>query len=393
VKVTPKTFHLILQLDNGEEIHYDTMDSLADPKERAFPTRADARKEGRKLQRKLPRVERFRIDAHKIERKRRNGTQHMSVAAPSLLQSPRYTTLYRNTDLLTEVCVTSVDEPADERRFKVVGHGKPVFKAVSITALTPPKGGRMARTKKSAKKSNKKKQAAPEADAEDEALVDDEELEDLDDLESVEDSEEPDDEDSDDEDDEDELAGLGKKELRKRAKAAGIKGFSKLKTEELRDALREEDEEEEDEEDEDESDEFEDMDRSELKAAMKEAGLGKAKKSQSDDDLRQLLRDDSEEEDDEEDDDEEEDEVAATKTKKGSKSKSKSKRQAPPQRELPKGKVGVDAVAKEAGVDARAVRVFLRGEDNTDQYKVEGRWAFTSKQATQLGKRIKKARR
>ena len=95
------------------------------------------------------------------------------------------------------------------------------------------------------------------------------------------------------------------------------------------------------------------------------------------------------EEDEDEEDEEDEEEEPTPKRKR--RAKAKGKRTPPPTRELPANKVGVDAVAKIAKTDARAVRVFLRKMDGAEKFKTEGRWAFTSKQANQIAKRVKAA--
>lgn len=108
-----------------------------------------------------------------------------------------------------------------------------------------------------------------------------------------------------------------------------------------------------------------------------------------------------EDDEDEEDEDEEEEKPkrsrsrksAATKTtKKGSTKSTKGKQPAALTRELPAGKYGAGEIAELAGVDARAVRVFLRKhEDRFPKDEELGRYAFTKKQATQIAKAIKAA--
>jgi hypothetical protein len=338
--VRGKTYHVRLVRSNGEEYRVED----------AHPTRADARKHARKLVRSTS-FDSFKIDARRIARVRRNGSQHLSVAAPSLLNSPRWTAIYRNPDVLVEVVVTTTEPPAPERRFKVVGHGKPVFKAVSITELNaPPARKRRSKPKEDVSTmatKTRKRTRKQEADAtDDDALLNDEELEDLDDLDAIEDSAEPEDvadledEDADDlEDDEDEedeetenLGALSVKELRKRARGHGLssakaKGASKPQL---------------------------------VKYLEKKA-------ASADEDV--------------------EDEKPARKRSKG---KGKGG-QAPPTRELPKGKLGAEAIATAAGTDSRAVRVYLRKMDGAEKFKVDGRWAFTQKQVDQLAKKVKAA--
>lgn len=90
---------------------------------------------------------------------------------------------------------------------------------------------------------------------------------------------------------------------------------SSKKSSPARPKSRHADEDEDDEEDGEElEDEYDELDRSELKAAIKEYDPDfAAKKSQTDEDLREILRDlaSDEEEDDEDEDDEEEDEAPA----------------------------------------------------------------------------------
>lgn len=104
--------------------------------------------------------------------------------------------------------------------------------------------------------------------------------------------------------------------------------------------------------------------------------------------------DEDEDEPDEDEDDEEEEPPKRKRKKKGSKSKSKGKsKQAPPTRELPKGKYGAQEIAELAGVDARAVRIFLRKKENKKKYPKDselGRYSFTKKDATRIAKAIKK---
>ena len=99
-----------------------------------------------------------------------------------------------------------------------------------------------------------------------------------------------------------------------------------------------------------------------------------------------------EDDDDDEDDEDDEDEAPAPRkrrSKKAAPAKSKSKassksKPTPPVRELPKGKLGVDALSEALGIDARATRVFLRKQDIVE--KIDGRWAFTKTEIKQLAK-------
>lgn len=205
----------------------------------------------------------------------------------SLLQSPRWTAIYRCVKHPKhEVVLTSVDKPEEERTFRVSGVGNARFRAVSITPLREPKGGFREMAKKRKRKTKSKKEEPAEELEGLEGLEDD--LEDLD-------EDEPDDV----------------------------------------------------EEDEDDSDDDEDEDEEEEKPKRKKKGKGK-------------------------------------------------KGKAPPTRELPKGKYGAGEIAKIAGVDARAVRLFLRKKPNKKKFpkdKELGRYAFTKKVATQIAKAIVKAQK
>ena len=290
-----------------------------------------------------------------------------------MVSSTRYVATYRHAATGKEITVASNERPRKTRTFRVPGHGSRKFKRTTIvdTKYNPKESTMAARKSKAA---NKKA-----ADVEEiEGLEDVEDLEDLEDT----DLEEPTDEAE--EAAEDELSGMTLKGLRAKAKEAGITGAAKMKKEALLEALTsDEDEEEDDDDDGDDADEFEEMDRSGLRKAMVEHVGRKAKKSESDDDLRVAIR--AAVGDDEEEDDEPE--------AKPAKAKGDRPKPTPPNRELPPGKVGADRIAELAGVDARAVRIFMRGADDVDKYKIEGRWAFTEKQAAALAKKLKASKK
>lgn len=210
----------------------------------------------------------------------------------------QWVAVYRHEELNQEVTLRSERKPTRTRRFRVRGHGKPIFEAVSIQRV----GGKMSpkpKTKKSTRTRKPKQAEVEQVEVEEEDLdLEDVDLDD-DDLEDLEDSEEPDAEDDEDTEDED--------------------------------------------------------DEEEAPAPRKRSRKGKA--------------------------------ASSTKTDRKAQ-RAKGKRQPPPQRELPKGKVGPDAIAKAAGVDARAVRQYLRSE-GVDKDAELGRYAFTQKQAQQIAKKVK----
>ena len=113
----------------------------------------------------------------------------------------------------------------------------------------------------------------------------------------------------------------------------------------------EEEEETDEEEDDSEGDEFDEMDRSELRAYIKENDLDiVVKKSMSEDDIREAIRaasEDSEEETEEEDDEEEEEEKPAP--KKGKKAKKEEPEEEDEEEERPKSKVSLSDIRKRLG--------------------------------------------
>lgn len=208
-----------------------------------------------------------------------------------VLGCPRWTAIYKcpKHPKQQPVVVNSVEQPEEQRTFRVQGVGNCTFVAVSVTELIEPKGGFNAMAKRKRKSRSKKKK--------EEAT--------------------------------DELEGL----------------------EGLDDDLEELDEEEPEE-----------------------------------------VEDEETEDDEEESDDEEDEEEEKPKRKRKKKGSSK-KGSAPPTRELPKGKYGAGEIAELAGVDARAVRLFLRKKANKKKFpkdKELNRYSFTKKQAVQIAKAIKK---
>jgi hypothetical protein len=280
------------------------------------------------------RVQRVRLTLSPAERSliEELGTDYLTETNAlhlGVVSCPLWIVKYRNTEYGKEVVVRTQTKPTRERRFRVPGHGKPKFQAVAAKRLptTEEDHAEMATRTKKRSSSSKSKKAKEEPEVDDELDGIEEDLDDLDEL------EEPDAvADDDDEDEEDE------KPKRKRSR-------SKTST---------------------------------------------AKKSRS------RKAKDEDEEDEEEDDDEDEEPKAKKRQKKGAakggkKSSGSKKGQAPPTRELPKGKLGASDVAELAGTDGRTVRQFLRR--NADDFPKDedlGRYAFTKKEATTIAKRIKK---
>jgi hypothetical protein len=347
------------------------------------------------------------------------------VIAPTVLRC-RYVARYRclirssiddTVIIKKEVIVRTNERPALTRKFRIAGTGARRFRLIGYYDN---------HTKESHLMAKKDKGNTATVDPNEvEGLENLEDVEDLEDLEDT-DFEEP--ETEDEEDDTSELSGMTLKALRAKAKEAGITGASKKSKEELITLLSASDEEEEEgdedeetddgldaldrsalkarlkeldadakvkksesddalrerirafatdeseDEEEDEDDGLDAMDRKQLKATMAERGLGKAKKSQSDDDLRAAIR-------------------AGASTPDAEPEKPKGKKGGGnnlPNRELPAGKHGADAIASAAGVSAREVRVFLRS--NTEKYPKNaelGRYAFTQKQVEKIAKEIK----
>lgn len=296
-----------------------------------------------------------------------------------VVSSNRYTATYRNAATAKEITIGSDTRPPKSRTFRVPGHGTRKFVRISIidTKITTKESNMAAKNARTKKKA---------ADVEEIGGLED--VEDLEDLEDT-DLEEPDTEDE-ATDEENELEGMTLKALRAKAREAGVKGASKMPKDKLIEALSAEDEEEDDEESDDEEDEFDDMDRAALKRYIKSESLEvRVAKSMSDDDIRAAIREAvGDDEADEEPEEKPKRKRGAAKGDAPAKAKGK---QQPPNRELPKGKVGAERIAEVAKTDARAVRVFLRslGAD-AEKYKTDGRWAFTEKQATTLGKQLAK---
>jgi hypothetical protein len=282
-----------------------------------------------------------------------------------------------------EVTEHTSTKPPLTKRFRVPGHRSPLFTAVTIKPYTPrnpaqTKESTMGKTRKSTKTKNAK--AAEAETDEDEVVLTDDDVEEIENLET----DAPDVESDDDE--EEDLSELTLKELRKRAKAAGIKGASKKGKEELVAALEEEDEEDddEDEEDDDDTPDLDGLSRKELKALIKERELDvRVKKSDDDDDIRTKITAALADEDDEDD---EEEKPAKSKGKKKGSGKGGTP---PPTRELPKGKLGAAEVGKLAGVDGRTARLFLRKHKVAKDEEL-GRYAFSKKEAEKLAKKLRK---
>lgn len=270
-------------------------------------------------------------------------------------------------------------------------------------------------------------------------------------LEEVEDEPEVEDEEEETEDDDVPDSSWTAAKLKAYCKGKGIKGVDKKNKAALL-ALIAAHVDADDEDDEDETeDPLADLDRSGLKALLKEHGLANAKRSESDDDLRDRIRPeldededeeepDEEDEEDEEDDEEEEDEddpleglsrtelkafnkendcgvkvlksmddddlraaIAATmetaiKPPAKGKGKTPAKGKQPGQliRKLPAGKLGAEDIAKMAGSTGLNIRNFLRREDNKTRFPKNeelGRYAFTTKQAEAIVKAYKKGAR
>lgn len=284
-----------------------------------------------------------------------------------VVSCPLWIVKYRNEEHDREVVVRTQVKPTRQRRFRVPGHGKPKFEAVAVKRINTNQEGNttMGTKSKGSTKSKAKNRKAAEADTDVDDELDgiEEDLDDLDDLDepaAEEEDEKPkrgkskrsrskskkakeaEDDDEEEEDDEDELSGLTLKALRAKAKEAGVKGASKKDKEELIKAINSADEDDEDEDDEDEEDE---------KPAKKKKGAAKG----------------------------------------GKKSSGSKKGQAPPTRELPKGKFGATEIAELADTDGRTVRQFLRR--HTDEFPKDeelGRYSFNKKDAQRIAKRIAK---
>ncbi len=288
-----------------------------------------------------------------------------------------------------EVTLRTYDRPPRKRKFKVAG-GTKRFTLVSLKRRK--ESSRMAKGKTKGK--TKAVDPIDELEAELEGL---EEVEDED--EELED-EAPEVEDDEDEDEDGtDYESMTNAELKALCKERGIKGVTQANKTKLIAALEEydvaddeEEDDEEDDEDEDDGPNFDAMDRSELKAYIKEHDADfKAKKSQSDDDLRAVAAALT---DEDEDDDEEDDEPEPP--KKGKKAPPKKGGKQPGQlvRELPAGKLGANDIAEMAGTKALNVRNFLRNNKEKFPKNEElGRYAFTAKQAQAIVKAMSSSTR
>lgn len=358
----------------------------------------------------------------------------------------RYVAVYR-CDRRPELEVTTrtIDRPPRKRKFKVAG-GSRRFTLVSLYQVKESK--RMAKGKAATK--------AKKADPIDELEEELEGLEEVDLEDEEPDAPDVEEDDDDEEDDDSPDSSWSAKKLKEYCKAKGYKGISQANKTKLLAIIAENEAEDDEEDDEEEDDPLADLDRTALKALLKEHGLPNAKKSESDDDLRDRIRpelpedeEEPEEEDEEEDDEEEEDDdpldglsraelkaynkehelgVRVTKSmsdddlraamrvemgdeveedeeedepapKKGKgKSTGKGKGKQPNQliRKLPAGKLGAEDIAKMAGTNGLAIRNFLRKDENKKKFPKNAelnRYAFTEKQAKNIVAAYKKGAR
>lgn len=367
--------------------------------------------------------------------------RRIPLPARVVSSSPRYVAVYRcDNKPDVEVILRTQDVPSRKRKLKVAGG---VRKFTLIKLYQTKESITMAKTKAAKGTKGKTKAADPvdELEAELEGLEEvdiEDEDEDEPEVEDTEEEEEDEDEDEEDDDEDVDYNAMKNADLKALCKERGIKGVDKANKAKLVEMLEANDAEDDEEDDEEEDDGLDEMDRAALKARMAELDLGKAKKSQSEDDLRALIREaseDEEEEDEEEDDEEEEEEdeddgydemdrsalkkvladldlakakksesdddlrtrirssmEGAPKTAPAKRSSGKGKSQ-PRQlvRELPKGKLGANDIAEMAGTKALNVRNFLRN-NKTKFPKDEalGRYAFTAKQAQAIVAAMKK---
>lgn len=252
-----------------------------------------------------------------------------------------------------------------------------------IKPITQQESKRMA-----VKKAVKGKAAPKPQDDIDELAAELEGLEEIDD-------EEPEVEDDETEDDGEDLSTLTVAQLKAKAKEVGAKTtgskatlIAAIEAAGEADDEEEEDDDEEDDEDEDDTPDFDGMSRAELKAYLVEQDpTFKAKKSQTDDDLRALCVGD---------DEDDEDEPASVKTPAKGKTTTKApatKGKQPGQliRALPTGKLGANDIAEMAGTSALNVRNFLRSEAGQAYPKdaTTGRYAFSAKTAAIIAKKMK----
>lgn len=364
--------------------------------------------------------------------------RQIPLPAKVVQSSYRYVAVYRSTGKTkVEVILRTPDRPPSKKTLKVRGGTR----RFTLIKLYQTKESTMAKGKTKGTTKSKAADPVDELEAELEGLeeveIDDEE-EDAPDIE-----EEDEDEEEDEEDDEDvDYSSMTNADLKKLCKERGIKGIDKANKAKLVKLLTEADAEGDEEDDEEEDDGLDEMDRAALKARMAELDLGKAKKLQSDDDLRALIReatddeDDEEEEEEEEEDDgpdfdsmsraelkahikaeglpvkvlksmsdddlraaitgasDEEEEDEAPAPKKGGTKKATGKGGKQPTqlvRQLPKGKLGANDIAEMAGTKPLNVRNFLRNNKTKFPKDEElGRYAFTRKQAEAIVKAMKK---
>jgi hypothetical protein len=279
---------------------------------------------------------------------------------PQPLTSPRrrilwrtmvtYYAVYKHPKVPDPITVHALNPQPLYRTFRAAG-GKRRFKRVKHTATRR----KVLIVAKSAKSRTRK----AKNEIVDEELDELEELEELDDLDEDEDEDEPDDDDDEDEDededeeddeDDDGLEDLNVKDLRAKAREAGInvKGMKKDDlVEAIRSGVDDEDEDEEDEEDEDEEEEEEEP-------APKKKGKGKT----------------------------------STSSKSGSASKKKASGSSPSRSRTTDGKVGVQEVAAAAGTDARKLRMVLRKHEIEKDEDV-GRYEWSSLNHPEVKKILK----
>lgn len=283
---------------------------------------------------------------------------------PTLVEYPRWVAVYRDPDdPRREVTVRSQAKPPKKRTFRLSGGRTRLTRVQLNNAFAQGDTADMAT--KTVKRSSRKKKD-PEVD-ELEGLEELEALDDLDDLEGEEPEVEDDDEveekpkrsrskkntakktvskrkkaepEPDEEDDEEDLSGLTLKQLRAKAREAGVTGAGKMDKETLIGAI--DAAEQEDDEEEAEEEELPKKTRSKKSTASKKTATKATKKEQP----NQLTR------------------------------------------ELPKGKLGPNDIAELAGVTGRDVRQYLR-KNGVEKDEELGRYAFTKKQVEQIAKKIK----
>lgn len=275
------------------------------------------------------------------------------------VESPGFIAKYRNAELNEEVIVRTVERPEKVRRFRVLGEGRPKFKLVAMKRLHPSRtagnnghsahndsdpqeGTEMASKTKTRKRTTKPAPSKNGGDAD----VDDEELEELEaELEEL-DEEEPEDVDEDEDEEEEEEKPKKRSRSRSKTKSTTTKRRRRRAEPETEDEVDEDDEDDEEEEDEDE--------RPARRRRSRTSGKSSSAKS--------------------------------SRSKKATGSAGRSTADIT-------GGVGTAELAKAAGVDGRAVRVYLRNNDVPKDEEV-GRYHWPStknKEFVKLAKAIKTA--